>query len=265
MLERLLITGAAGGLGRMARQRLAHLAKVVRLSDIVDLGPAAENEEIVVCDLADAQAVNALVAGCDGVVHLGGISVEDVFSKIMNANLLGIYNLYEAVRKNGSPRVLLASSNHVVGFHKQTDKLNADSPMRPDGLYGVSKCFAENMATLYHDKFSVETARLRIGSSFAEPWDHRSLSTWLSYDDFVSFAECVFSAPRLGCPVVYGVSDNDTIWWDNSAVSYLGWKPKDTSRAFRDKIYAEVPMPDKDAPESVYQGGKFAADGIHEE
>lgn len=265
MLERLLITGAAGGLGKAMRPRIRHLTKAIRISDIVDLGEVAENEEAVVCDLGDPKAVNDLVAGCDGIIHLGGISVEDVFSKIMNANIQGIYNLYEAVRKNGSPRVLLASSNHVVGFHKQTDKLDASSPMRPDGLYGVSKCFAEHMATLYYDKFGVETARLRIGSSFPEPWDYRSLATWLSYDDIVSFAECVFAVPRLGCPVVYGASDNDTIWWDNREAAYLGWKPKDSSRVFKDKISATVPRPDKDAPESVYQGGKFAADGIHEE
>jgi uronate dehydrogenase len=265
MLERLLITGAAGGLGRMARERMKHMAKTLRLSDIVDLGQAGENEELVVCDLGDPAAVNDLVAGCDGIVHLGGISVEDTFAKILNANIQGIYNLYEAARKNGSPRILFASSNHAIGFHPQTERLDASSPTRPDGLYGVSKCFGESMASMYHDKFGVETAILRIGSCFIEPKDHRMLSTWLSYDDFVSFAECVFSVPRLGCPIVYGASDNDAAWWDNRASAYLGWKPKDNAAAFRDKVNANVPKPAKGAPETIYQGGKFAADRIHED
>lgn len=265
MLERLLVTGAGGGVGRVARQKLAHLAKIIRVSDINDVGPAGENEEVVTADLGDAAAVDALVKGCDGIVHLGGISVEDTFSKILNANIQGVYNLYEAVRKNGSPRVVLASSNHVVGYHKQSERLDASAALRPDGLYGVSKCFAEAMASMYHDKFGVETAILRIGSCFPEPWDYRSLATWLSYDDFASFVECAFAAPKLGLPIVYGASDNDTIWWDNRETAYLGWKPKDSSRTFKEKIYANVPLPDANAPEAVYQGGKFTSDGIHEE
>jgi uronate dehydrogenase len=265
MLERLLITGAGGGVGRVARQKLAHLAKTIRVSDIVDTGPAGPNEEVVICDLGDKASVDALVAGCDGIVHLGGVSVEDTFSKILNANISGIYNLYEAVRKHGSPRVVLASSNHVVGYHLQSERLDATAPLRPDGLYGVSKCFAEAMASMYHDKFGVETAILRIGSCFAEPWDHRSLATWLSYDDFATFVECAFSVPKLGLPIVYGMSDNDTVWWDNREAAYLGWKPKDSTRTHRDRILATVPRPAPDAPEALYQGGKFTADGIHEE
>lgn len=265
MLERLLITGAGGGVGRVARQKLRHLARTIRVSDIIDVGPAGENEEVVICDLGDKDAVDALVKGCDGIVHLGGISVEDTFDKILNANIQGVYNLYEAVRKNGFPRVLLASSNHVVGYHKQSDRLDATAPLRPDGLYGVSKCFAEAMASMYHDKFGVETAILRIGSCFPEPWDYRSLATWLSYDDFVSFVECMFSVPKLGLPIVYGASDNDTIWWDNREAAYLGWRPKDSSRVFKEKIFKTVPLPPADAPEAVYQGGKFTADGIHED
>lgn len=265
MLERLLITGAGGGVGKVARDRLKHVARTLRVSDIADIGRARDNEEVVTCDLGDGAAVDALVDGCDGILHLGGISVEDKFSKILNANIQGVYNLYEAVRKHGSPRVIFASSNHVVGYHLQSERLDASAPLRPDGLYGVSKCFGEAMASMYHEKFGVETAILRIGSCFPEPWDYRSLATWLSYDDFVSFVECVFAAPRLGLPIVYGVSDNDTVWWDNRASAYLGWRPKDSSRVFSDKIRASVPLPSPDAPAAVYQGGKFTTDPIHED
>jgi uronate dehydrogenase len=137
-MQRLLITGAAGGLGSVMRTRLAHLAETVRLSDIVDVGPAGPNEEVVACDLGDRQAVHDLVAGCDGVVHSGGISVEDTFTKILNANIVGLYNLYEAVRKTAKPRVIFASSNHVIGFYRQDQHLDAGATPRPDGLYGVS-------------------------------------------------------------------------------------------------------------------------------
>lgn len=258
MLKRLLITGAGGGLGKVARSRLGYLAENLRLSDIVELGAAGEKEEIILCELGDKEGVEKLVEGCDAVLHLGGISVEDSFEKILNANIRGIYNLYEAARKLGKPRIFMASSNHAIGFHPQDERLDAKSLQRPDGLYGVSKCFAEAMASLYHDKFGVETALVRIGSCFPEPVDRRMLSTWLSYDDFISLVERVFTAPRLGCPVIYGVSDNEAVWWDNREAAYLGWRPKDSSTVFKEKVYATAPQPPADSVEVLFQGGKFA-------
>ncbi len=263
MLKRLLITGAAGGLGKMARQRLTHLAKVLRLSDIETLGTPATNEEHVVCDLADETAVDELVKDCDGILHLGGISVESSFDQILRANLQGIYHLYEAARQHGYPRILLASSNHTIGFHPQNRRLDAQSQLKPDGLYGVSKCFAESMASLYHDKFGQESALVRIGSCFPEPINHRMLATWMSPGDFVSLIECVFRVPRLGCPVIYGVSNNDEKWWDNSSVEYLGWHPRDNSEQFRAQLDANVSLPDPNSMQAIYQGGMFTEDPIY--
>ena len=265
MMKRLLITGAAGGLGQMARARLAHLAETLRLSDIGDLGAAAPHEELVQCDLGDKAGVEALVAGCDGIVHLGGISVEDSWTPIRTANIDGMFNLYEAARAHGQPRIIFASSNHAIGFHRQTTHLDATAPTRPDGLYGVSKVFGEAIASMYHDKFGQETAIVRIGSCRPEPADHRMLATWLSPEDFVRLIECAFRAPVLGCPIIYGASDNDASWWDNSAVRYLGWRPRDNSEKFRADLDARLDRPAPEAPVSRYQGGVFTADGIHEE
>ena len=265
MLKRLLITGAGGGLGKMARERLAHLADSLRLSDIDDPGPAAENEECVQCDLGDAQGVERLVERCDGIVHLGGRSIEGPFSVISNANIHGTFHLYEAARKHGCKRIFLASSNHVIGLHTVEERLDGNALPLPDTLYGLSKHFAEGLARMYYHRFGIETAIVRIGSCFPKPINHRMLATWLSYDDFVSLAECVFATPRLGCPVIYGVSNNDVRWWDNSHADYLGWRPKDNSAAYRDEIYAGNPLPASDAPEAIYQGGLFVVEPIQEE
>nr|MBP7566261.1 NAD(P)-dependent oxidoreductase [Burkholderiaceae bacterium] len=115
--HRLLLTGAAGGLGKALRERLKANCDVLRLSDLAALGEAATGEEIVQADLADAQAVHAMVEGVDAIVHLGGISVEAAFQPILQANIVGLYNLYEAARKHGVKRVVFASSNHVTGFY----------------------------------------------------------------------------------------------------------------------------------------------------
>ncbi len=263
-MNRILLTGAAGGLGRVMRTRLKHLGPL-RLSDIADLGPAADGEEIVPCDLADRDAVMRLVEGCDAVVHLGGVSVEDRFSKIVDANIVGLFNLYEAARAHGHPRILFASSNHTVGFYPQDETLDAACTFRPDGLYGVSKCFGEALARMYFEKFGQETAIVRIGSCVAEPLNHRMLSTWLSFDDFVSLVERVFTVPRLGCPIVWGASNNDRGWWDNSKAGYLGWRPKDNAEAFAQKLDAEQERPAVDSAMALYQGGVFTNDPIFPE
>ena len=85
MLNRILVTGAAGGLGKSLRPHLSKLAKHVRLSDLAPLEEAGEGEELVQADLSDMQAVADLVRDCDGIVHLGGMSVESPPSVFMSA------------------------------------------------------------------------------------------------------------------------------------------------------------------------------------
>lgn len=261
MLNRLLVTGAAGGVGQAIRPHLARLARNVRLSDIANLGEAADHEEIVTCDLSDAAAVSRLVAGCDGVVHLGGISVEQPWEGILQANIIGVYNLYEAARKQGKPRIVFASSNHTIGFYERTTKLDSSVPRRPDSLYGLSKCFGEDLASLYHDKFSIETLSVRIGSCFPQPKDTRMLATWLGVEDFVALLERAFQAPKLGHTVIYGVSDNDEQWWDNHRARFLGWVPRQSSAPWRAEVEAADGKLDPQDPAVVYQGGKFVTLG----
>lgn len=74
--ERLLLTGAAGGLGKALRERLKANCTVLRLSDREDFGDVVAGEEMLRADLADADAVSAMVKGVDAIVHLGGVSVE---------------------------------------------------------------------------------------------------------------------------------------------------------------------------------------------
>lgn len=265
VLDRLLITGAAGGLGRVLRDRLAPLARVLRLADIASIGEARPNEEIVTCDLSDAAAVDRMVDGCDGIVHLGGISVEAPFDPILQANILGLYNLYEAARHHGQPRIFFASSNHTVGFYRQTDRLGPDCPFRPDSLYGVSKVFGEALARLYFEKFGQQTALVRIGSATPEPENYRMLGSWFSHGDLAALVRAVFCVPHLGCPVIWGASANSQGWWDNSHLDWLGWHPQDNAETFRERIEATVPRPAPDAAAAVYQGGVFTQFPIYKE
>lgn len=254
-MKRLLLTGAAGGIGRAIRPRLAALAEVVRVSDLRAPANPGFGEEAIGCDLADKDGVLDLVKDCDGIIHLGGVSTEDSFDRIVPANIVGLHNLYEAARAHGRPRILFASSNHATGFHAQDQHLDATAQLRPDSLYGVSKCFGEALARMYFDKLGQETAIVRIGSCFERPTDLRMLSTWLSYDDLVSLISCVFRAPHLGCPIIWGVSNNDASWWDNRLAAHVGWRPRSNAEMFR----PELEKTGSPVPSVRLQGGSYPA------
>jgi uronate dehydrogenase len=262
--KRLLLTGAAGGLGRVLRPRLKAYCDVLRLSDLADLGTAAAGEELSQVPLQDGAAVHGLLEGVDAVVHLGGVSVEAAFDPILQANIVGTYNLYEAARKHGVKRVLFASSNHVTGFYRQDEVIDTNAPPRPDGLYGLSKAFGENLARFYFDRHGIETACLRIGSSFAEPKDRRMLATWMSFDDLERLVMSCLTAPLVGYSVVYGMSNNRTQWWDNTKAKHLGYVPQDSSEPFRAAVEARQAPLDYNDPAVLYQGGAFVRTGPFE-
>jgi uronate dehydrogenase len=262
-LERLLLTGAAGGLGKVLRDSLKPFARTLRLSDVAAMAAAGAGEETVPCDLADMTAVDALVRGCDAIVHLGGVSVERPFGEIMEANIKGVFHLYEGARRHGVKRVVFASSNHVVGFHEQGKLLGTDCERRPDGYYGLSKAYGEDLSRFYFDRYGIETACIRIGSSFPEPKDRRMLVTWLSYRDLTELVRCCLFAPALGHTIVYGMSANRDKWWDNTNAAHLGFHPQDSSEPFRAKVEA-LPVPDPADPASRFQGGAFVKAGPFE-
>ena len=162
-------------------------------------------------------------------------------------------------------RVVWGSSNHAIGFYSRTQRIDASVPVRPDSDYGVSKVFGEAMAQYYWDKFRLETVSLRIGSCFPKPTDRRMLTTWLSYPDLVHLVECCLSAPRVEHTIVYGVSNNDSVLWDNGMAAHLGYRPKDNAEAFRSEVEARTEPYERDDLTIAVHGGSFALAGPPED
>jgi uronate dehydrogenase len=262
--RRLLLTGAAGALGRHLRPRLKALCETLRLSDRADLGTAAPGEELEPAPLEDRAAVMGLLRGVEAVVHLGGISVEDAWAPIQAANITGVYHLYEAARLNGTRRIIFASSNHVVGFYRQHEVIDSLAPPRPDTLYGVSKAFGENLSRLYWDRYGIETVCLRIGSATPEPQNRRMLATWLSLDDLYRLVSAALTAPDVGHSIVFGMSDNGTRWWDNRLAAHIGFRPQDSSEPWRAELEAKQRHLDPQDPTRRYHGGAFVQHGPYD-
>lgn len=259
LFKRLLITGAAGALGTVLRNHLKDYADILRLSDINGMGEAAPHEEIIQCDLADFDAVLDSAKDVDAILHFGGIPVESDFKSILHANIEGSHNIYEAARRHGVKRVIYASSNHAIGFYKSTEVIDVEAAHRPDSFYGLSKCFVEDLGRYYYDKFNIESVNIRIGSCYPEPTDRRMLATWLSYNDFMHLIIQTLTVPNVGFAVIYGASNNDQQYWDNTKARFLGYMPTDNAAKFKEKLYAAHPDSSPEQPIFKFQGGNFAA------
>lgn len=259
----LLLTGAAGALGQYLRPHLAKRPGGLRSSDLRDPGKPNPREEIMVGDLADARFVERMVAGSSAIVHLGAVSTEDDVEKIFRANFHGTFLVFDAARRHGVKRIVFASSNHAIGFHRSGERLDADAALRPDTMYGVSKAFGENLGSLFADKFGLEVACLRIGSAVPEPKEPRHLSTWLSYPDLLRLVEACLDAPTLKFAVVYGASNNKRGWWDNSK-SGVAFLPQDDAEKFAARIVPHGDPRDPNDPAVKYQGGIYVKLGLGE-
>jgi len=254
-INRILITGAGGNLGKAAREHFHGKYPNIRLSDRVEMEPARDGEELVKCELTDRDAVFKLLNGVDAVLHFGGQPVEADWDTIINSNLIGAINVYEGALQAGTDRIVFASSNHAIGMHDRARKIDHTCEARPDTRYGLSKAFTEDLGRLYAYKHGIRCMNLRIGSCFPKPFDARSLSTWLSYADLCLLLEVGLTADYQ-FEIVYGVSNNPGSYWDNSNAERLGYKPQDTSEDYRNEV-AHIRFDDPVG--EALQGGMFSA------
>ena len=258
MLQKLVLTGAAGRLGSYLREPLSKLATEFVSTDIVDdFGNTLSNERYIKADLASLEQMTDVLKGADMVIHFGAIGDEAPFDAILESNIKGAYNVWEAAYQNGVRRVVYASSIHAVGMHLKTDFIGTDAPHRPDTFYGLAKCFAEDLGSLYWDKRGVESVCMRILSA-AQVNNTRALGSWLSYDDLIHLVERAIDTPVTGHTIIYGVSNNDRAPVDNHLAHFLGYRPKDNAEQFAEEVFAAAEPADPTDKAQICHGGPFA-------
>jgi len=259
-MQTVLVTGAAGGIGGRLRKLLDGVYPRIRWSDVRAPSDLANNQSFVQADLADLAQVEKIVDGVDGIVHLGGESVEQSWDRILRANIVGCYNLFEAARRQKVQRVVFASSNHAVGYYPRRRRISTHAPVRPDSRYGVSKAFGEALGALYAHKHGLRVTCIRIGNFADAPADRRRLSIWLKPEDLVQLIRIGLEHPDLRYEIFFGVSDNERSWWDNEAAYRYGYRP--VGRA-EDHAAAAFAAQQALAPDPIgdwYQGGPFCSD-----
>ncbi|HKE67305.1 MAG TPA: NAD(P)-dependent oxidoreductase [Micromonosporaceae bacterium] len=258
-----LVTGAAGRIGRMIAQPLRAAGHVVALTDLVADAAAG----IAPLDVTDPSAVLGAAHGADAIVHLAGIPSEAPFASINAVNVGGTYNVLEAAVAAGTRRVILASSNHAVGFYRRADaepagpggrrELADPERPRPDTFYGWSKAAIESLGALYHDRYGLEVIALRIGTCIPEPPDVRALATWLSPGDAGRIMLACLDAPDVDFQVMFAISDNTRRWWSIERSMALGYVSVDDAERFAPDLIGRDGEPDLSDPAHDRVGGPF--------
>jgi nucleoside-diphosphate-sugar epimerase len=258
--KNILVTGATGIIGSALRRYLADRYTIHALTR----KPAEFKSHIA--DIADLAAIIHAFEGMDAVVHLAAAtSFMSPWEDILQSNLIGTYNVYEAARRTGVETVVFASSNHTIGMYEieAAPAIYAlDDPrvydhtveVRPDSLYGVSKVYGEALGRYYMECHGLRVFCLRIGSvrddddprapsiSKSVPWHpmlvalpaedryRRMRATWMSQRDCAELIACCLEADQVRWAIVYGISDNPRQFWDLShARQILGYNPVDSA------------------------------------
>jgi nucleoside-diphosphate-sugar epimerase len=243
---RIVVTGAAGRIGRVLRERLPASYELGALDLEPVLDPRLDAAEVA--DVADLEAIVPAFAGASTVVHLAAVGgIDEPFSRIAPTNLAGTWNVFEAARRQGVKRVVFASSNHVVGCYEQDAPyaevvagrlipgpgfpfLDHRAAIRPDSAYGSSKAFGEAVARQFWERDGIEAICLRIGTVTGSglPEEVRHRATWLSHRDLAALVSCCLEAPAVGFAIFYGVSANRRRFWDiRESEHRVGYRPLD--------------------------------------
>lgn len=252
-MKRVLITGASGQIGQILFDRLGDRYEFTGLSRREADFPTH------VADISNLDAILPAFEDIDAVVHMAADpSPRAEWDSVLQANIAGTYNVYEASRRAGVGAVIFASSNHAHGMWEvdrgpsiyqaaAKPRLDHNSPYQPDSLYGWSKAAGEALGRHYSDVFGIRVFNLRIGWLMKEddplnvslagekvpPMGEaegraRACAIWLSHRDCAELIRCCLDADHVRYGVYYGISNNAGRFYDlSNAREEIGYQPRD--------------------------------------
>lgn len=238
--RRVLITGAAGRIGTNFYADAAD-RYWFRLADLRtdSLQPARERgHEVISLNVADLEACQEACRDIDTVIHLAADPKPDAdfYESLLENNFKGTYNVYRAAKDQGCQRVIFASSVHAVAGYPADVQPHVDSPLRPTGMYGVSKCFGEAVGAYYGHVEGLSNIAIRIGAYDAD-WLRNdptadAMSAFLSHRDLNQLLHRCIEAPAIPFAIVQAVSNNRFKRLDISWTrELLGYEPQDDAFA----------------------------------
>lgn len=212
----ILITGAAGMIGRKLAQRLGRdgalngipVSKLTLTDIILPNRPPrfAGDVALVPLDLAAPGAAEALVAARPDVIfHIAGIvsaEAELDFDKGWRVNFDGTRALLDAIRKTGDdyrPKVVFTSSAAVFGG-PFPDVIGDDFHLTPHTSYGTQKAMCEHMLADYSRRGFLDGVGLRLPAICVRPAPPNKAAS--------AFFSSIIREPLVGQEAILPVPDS---------------------------------------------------------
>lgn len=211
MSERILITGSSGCIGRVISPFLENYGFDIRG---LDKNPCEQSiSEFIQGDIENSTVVRNAVRGMDMVIHLAGCANEKAqLSALVGPNLLGVFNVLEAMRLEGVGRIVLASSVHVTDLTRSREFIGTQERV-PKSHYGLLKLCAEDMGKMYSRLYGISGVIARIGWVLRDQDDEAELKAnpqwwnlFIGKNDLCTFFLQCARAPLQSLSVVYALS-----------------------------------------------------------
>jgi uronate dehydrogenase len=233
MRPKILITGPGGRVGTeivpMLREHF-----VLRLFDTKPID-AAGDDEVIQADISDFDQLTQACAGVEAMIHLAAVADEDdFFSRLLPANLAGVYNAYEAARQAGVAKVLFASTGQTILNYGPDTWITPDMPVRPSTIYGATKVFGEALARHYADRHRMSMICLRIGwfQGYASPLLPKYPEMWPEWCSPRDLTQLMVKsiASTIDFAIFFAVSNNAGRHWDiSNSERLIGYQPQDNA------------------------------------
>jgi nucleoside-diphosphate-sugar epimerase len=184
-------------------------------------------------DITQYDAFLAACQGMDAVVHLAADPSmgAEFYKTLLDLNIIGCYNGFEAAREAGCRRIVFASSINAILGYDQEDPVPWDSPVFPINVYGATKCFGEALGRAYAHQHGLSCICVRIGgAAWKQVPDRvpaRREAGITARDQAQLFARCLEAPAEVGFKIVHGTSNHTEQWMDLEVSRELGYEPED--------------------------------------
>lgn len=236
--RKVLLLGAAGKIGTGFREE--YLNKYKKSYELI-LGVHSKkfidkNFKIIRVELGNIKSLKKAMKGIDVIINFAANpNPEAKFSELIEPNLIGAYNVFEAARQSKCERVIFASSVHTIKGYPLSYKVSHDEVSKPVNFYGVSKVFGESLGYTFSYKYKLSCLVIRIGAYVSNDQRKTVCYTRHDYNYVISqrdmaqlIHKCVIAPEKVKYAILSGISDNKSKSMELKFTKKLvGYKPKD--------------------------------------